>query len=403
MDEFHFYAEPDRGWAWQVPLLELPQAQFLLMSATLGDVTRLRRRPDPAHRAADRRRRARRERPVPLIFSYAIDAAARDARGAAGDHAGAGLRRALHPGRRAGAGPGADERQRRAPGPRRTRSPRRSATSGSPPASARRCPGWSGTASACTTPGMLPEVPPAGRDARPGRAAQGHLRHRHPRRRHQRADPHRAVHRAVQVRRHPDPAAQGPRVPPDRRAGPGGPATTPSARSSCRRPSTSSRTRRRSPRPATTRRSAARWCARSRRRASSAGAEPTFDRLVAAEPEPLTVQLRRSPTRCCSTCIARARRRRSPRCGTCSPTTTRTPAAPAPAHPPGDRDLPGAAAPAGSSSGSPSPTRTGRRVRLDRRPPARLRAQPAAVAVRAGRPRAARPRVARRTRSTSCR
>ena len=40
MDEFHYYSEPDRGWAWQVPLLELPQAQFLLMSATLGDVTR---------------------------------------------------------------------------------------------------------------------------------------------------------------------------------------------------------------------------------------------------------------------------------------------------------------------------------------------------------------------------
>ncbi len=40
MDEFHYYAEPDRGWAWQVPLLELPYAQFLLMSATLGDVTR---------------------------------------------------------------------------------------------------------------------------------------------------------------------------------------------------------------------------------------------------------------------------------------------------------------------------------------------------------------------------
>src|SRR4051794_8884115 len=41
MDEFHYYAEPDRGWAWQVPLLELPHAQFLLMSATLGDMTRL--------------------------------------------------------------------------------------------------------------------------------------------------------------------------------------------------------------------------------------------------------------------------------------------------------------------------------------------------------------------------
>src|SRR5438874_6482095 len=40
MDEFHFYAEPDRGWAWQVPLIELPQAQFVLMSATLGDVVR---------------------------------------------------------------------------------------------------------------------------------------------------------------------------------------------------------------------------------------------------------------------------------------------------------------------------------------------------------------------------
>src|SRR3546814_19809146 len=39
MDEFHFYSEPDRGWAWQFPILALPQVQFLLMSATLGDVT----------------------------------------------------------------------------------------------------------------------------------------------------------------------------------------------------------------------------------------------------------------------------------------------------------------------------------------------------------------------------
>ena len=69
MDEFHFYADPDRGWAWQVPLLELPQAQFILMSATLGDVTEL---------AADLTRRTRREtatvtgveRPVPLHFFY---------------------------------------------------------------------------------------------------------------------------------------------------------------------------------------------------------------------------------------------------------------------------------------------------------------------------------------------
>ncbi|HEX2356839.1 MAG TPA: DUF3516 domain-containing protein [Micromonosporaceae bacterium] len=71
MDEFHFYAEPDRGWAWQVPLIELPRAQFLLMSATLGDVTRFE---------ADLTRRTGRPtavvrnavRPVPLLFSYAM-------------------------------------------------------------------------------------------------------------------------------------------------------------------------------------------------------------------------------------------------------------------------------------------------------------------------------------------
>ncbi|MFC8529546.1 DEAD/DEAH box helicase [Nocardia sp. NPDC057227] len=70
MDEFHFYADPDRGWAWQVPLLELPGAQFLLMSATLGEVDFF---------ADDLRRRTGNttavvsgtERPVPLTFSYA--------------------------------------------------------------------------------------------------------------------------------------------------------------------------------------------------------------------------------------------------------------------------------------------------------------------------------------------
>ena len=71
MDEFHFYADPDRGWAWQVPLIELPKAQFLLMSATLGDVSRFER---------DLTRRTGREtatvrsavRPVPLFYSYRL-------------------------------------------------------------------------------------------------------------------------------------------------------------------------------------------------------------------------------------------------------------------------------------------------------------------------------------------
>lgn len=70
MDEFHYYGDPDRGWAWQVPLLLLPKAQFLLMSATLGDVTAIK---------TDLERRTGRtvahiagvERPVPLDYSYA--------------------------------------------------------------------------------------------------------------------------------------------------------------------------------------------------------------------------------------------------------------------------------------------------------------------------------------------
>ncbi|GAA2981668.1 hypothetical protein JOD63_002609 [Microbacterium terrae] len=69
MDEFHYYGDPERGWAWQVPLLTLPRAQFILMSATLGDVTTI---------ADDLERRTGRavalvtgvERPVPLHFSY---------------------------------------------------------------------------------------------------------------------------------------------------------------------------------------------------------------------------------------------------------------------------------------------------------------------------------------------
>lgn len=39
IDEFHYYSDRDRGTAWQVPLLTLPQATFLLMSATFGDAT----------------------------------------------------------------------------------------------------------------------------------------------------------------------------------------------------------------------------------------------------------------------------------------------------------------------------------------------------------------------------
>ena len=69
MDEFHFFADPDRGWAWQVPLLTLPHTQFMLMSATLGDVSAI---------AASLRKHTDSDvdlvvdapRPVPLSYDY---------------------------------------------------------------------------------------------------------------------------------------------------------------------------------------------------------------------------------------------------------------------------------------------------------------------------------------------
>ena len=71
MDEFHFYSEPDRGWAWQVPLLELSQAQFILMSATLGDVTRFQE--DLTLRTGrDTAVVSSAQRPVPLSYTWAL-------------------------------------------------------------------------------------------------------------------------------------------------------------------------------------------------------------------------------------------------------------------------------------------------------------------------------------------
>lgn len=72
LDEFHFYADPQRGWAWQVPLLELTATQHILLSATLGDTTFL---------AKDLERRTHRPvsvisdapRPVPLHYSWSTD------------------------------------------------------------------------------------------------------------------------------------------------------------------------------------------------------------------------------------------------------------------------------------------------------------------------------------------
>ena len=136
MDEFHFYAEPERGWAWQVPLLSLPRVQFLLMSATLGDVSALRE---------DLTRRTGREtalvddaeRPVPLDFSWSLEPlhelleelVRADARRSTSS---------TSPRRRRSSARRRSCRRSCARARSATRSPRRSAASASPPASAGR-------------------------------------------------------------------------------------------------------------------------------------------------------------------------------------------------------------------------------------------------------------------------
>lgn len=70
MDEFHYYGDKDRGVAWQVPLLSLPDTQFLLMSATLGDTSAIAQSlTDITRREVAEVRSA--QRPVPLEFRYA--------------------------------------------------------------------------------------------------------------------------------------------------------------------------------------------------------------------------------------------------------------------------------------------------------------------------------------------
>ncbi len=68
-DEFHFYADPQRGWAWQLPILELPHCQFLLMSATLGN-TRFFEDELTRRTGRDTALVKSTQRPVPLHFEY---------------------------------------------------------------------------------------------------------------------------------------------------------------------------------------------------------------------------------------------------------------------------------------------------------------------------------------------
>ena len=279
MDEFHFYADPQRGWAWQVPLLELPQ---VAVRADVGDARRrrlLRGGPDAPHRPA-RRGHRRRRAPRAADVHLRDDAAARDS-----STSWSKTRRApvyvVHftqtaAVERAQSLLSTPARQPRAAGPR---SPRRSAgfrfgaglrQDAQPAAAARhrRAPR-----------GHAAQVPPARRAARAARACSRDLRHRHARRRHQRADPHGAAHQPGQVRRREDAAPDRARVPPDRRARRPrglrhrGRGRRPGARARDREPQARSR------RPATTRRS----CKKIVRKKAPEGhvnwTDETFERL----------------------------------------------------------------------------------------------------------------------------
>ncbi len=69
MDEFHYYSDPERGAAWQIPLIELPHTRFLLMSATLGDVSAIQERIQE-RTGVEAALVSSEERPVPLDFEY---------------------------------------------------------------------------------------------------------------------------------------------------------------------------------------------------------------------------------------------------------------------------------------------------------------------------------------------
>ena len=399
MDEFHFYAEPDRGWAWQVPLLELPQAQFVLMSATLGDVTRAGAPTSARRTGRETTVVADAERPVPLSFSWALTPLAETleelvttdqapvyvvhfTQKDAVEHATVAAQRRL-----------GDRRPGRA-----RRSPSGWPASGSAPASARRSPSCSRRGIGVHHAGMLPALPPPRRAARPGRSAARHLRHRHPRRRHQRADPHGALHRAGEVRRQPDADPAHPRVPPDRR--PGGPGRLRHRRVR-RRPGTRAHHReragqgevrgqeRRDERREAGQARAARRSSRSRPRAPSCGPSRPTTSSSPAQPEPLVSRMKVDNAMLINVLAREEDAFPVLRRLLTDNHEDRAPAAPAGA--PARCGWPGRCVRSGVLTRLDEPDEVGRRYVAHRRPAGRLRAQPAARALRARGARRARP------------
>ena len=215
MDEFHYYADRDRGVAWQIPLLTLPQTRFLLMSATLGDtaffeeeLTRLTGIETVAVKSQ--------VRPVPLEWIYSENP----------------LGRTLEDLATTGKAPVyivhftqlecAQNAQNFTSLNFCTREEKTPARRGHRPLQVHQ-PLWSRHPqmgapwhwhSPCRA---VAKIPRAHRAIGPKRTAENHLRHRHARRRHQCADPHRFVHQAVQIRRPKNRHSQRPRFSSNRR------------------------------------------------------------------------------------------------------------------------------------------------------------------------------------------
>ena len=241
MDEFHYYGDRDRGVAWQVPLLALEKATFLLMSATLGDTTAIEASLEGGDRARGgggplarrgrcrwsssgaRPRSTRRWRswsssnraPVYLV-NFTQRAAAEQAQNLmsatfSSKEEKEAIRVALE-GFRFDS-PYGKELQR-----------------------------FLRHGIGLHHAGLLPKLPAAGREAGAAGAAQGDLRHRHARHGGQHPHPHRALHPALQVRRREDAWCSRPATSTRSPGGPGARGSTTAATWWPRPPSTWSRT-----------------------------------------------------------------------------------------------------------------------------------------------------------------
>ena len=217
LDEFHYYGDSERGWAWQVPLLELTRCQMLLASATLGDMSAI---------VADLAERSGRpvtevtsvDRPTPLYHQWRSTPVAESVREAVGD--GLSPVYVVHANQAA-----AIERAQALVNLNVTNRPQREAIAAAM-SSERMGRGFGSTLDRLVRngvgvhhAGMLPRYRRLVERLAAAGPPAGHLRHRHARRRREHPDPHRAHDRAHEVRRHPGTQVHRPRVPSAGRAG----------------------------------------------------------------------------------------------------------------------------------------------------------------------------------------